>query len=90
MRNYRINYIDGHDLRYKSFETVAENKDEALENLWASYKNGDFDHRIAEVIDLGEANSKEPKKTGYRIGAVSLSPIPFAKAVSPVDHNSLQ
>ena len=63
MNFYRINYIDGHDLRYKSFETSTNNEKEALVNLWASYPNGDFDHQIVEIIKLDA-----PGQSGFRIG----------------------
>ena len=53
MKHYKINYLDGHDLRYKSFETDAEDRDSAIQNLRDSYENGDFDHQIAEVIEEG-------------------------------------
>ena len=52
MKNYRINYIDGHDLRYKSFETAAKTEKDALSNLWECYYPFDFDHQIAEIIEL--------------------------------------
>ena len=71
MNNYRINYIDGHDMRYKSFETVAENTDEALLNLWDTYKPFDFDHQVVEIIKL-----KEPAIEGLRIGEAIPSPNP--------------
>lgn len=74
MNNYRINYIDGHDMRYKSFETVANTKEEALSNLWDSYPDGDYDHQIAEVIKL-----EEPAAPGMRIGENLLFHVPRAK-----------
>ena len=71
MKNYRINYIDGHDMRYKSFETAAESTEEALSKLWDRYKPFDFDHQIVETIEL-----KETAKEGLRIGEVVLPPPP--------------
>lgn len=50
MKHYLINYIDGHDLKYKSFETDADDRDSAIRHLWDSYQNGDFDHQIIEII----------------------------------------
>jgi len=47
---YRICYIDGHDLRYKTFVTEAENREAAIKNLRDLYSTGDFDHQIASVI----------------------------------------
>lgn len=64
MKHYRINYIDGHDLRYKSFETSAKSKEDAISKLWDRY-DADFDHHIAEVIELPEAPSLP-----FRIGSV--------------------
>lgn len=53
MKRFKINYIDGHDLRFKSFETDAEDRDQAIKNLRESYVNGDFDHQIESVIEEG-------------------------------------
>lgn len=53
MKKFKINYIDGHDLRFKSFETVAEDRDQAIRNLRESYVDGDFDHQIESVIEEG-------------------------------------
>lgn len=52
MKHFKINYIDGHDLRFKSFETDAENRDQAIRNLRESYTS-DFDHQIESVIEVG-------------------------------------
>jgi len=50
-RRFTVNYIDGHDLRYKSFETCARTESEAIEKLWDSYSElGDFNHQIAGII----------------------------------------
>ena len=53
MKHFKINYIDGHDLRFKSFVTDAEDRDQAIRNLRESYVNGDFDHQIESVIEEG-------------------------------------
>ena len=75
MNAYRVNYIDGYDLRYKSFETMAQSKKEAVSNLWATYKdNGDFDHQIIEILRL-----EEPVDGGLRIGEADLVPPPFIR-----------
>ena len=50
---YKIAYIDGHDLKYKTFTTEAENRDDAISKLWASYES-DFDHQIIEVYEESE------------------------------------
>lgn len=67
MNSYRINYIDGHDLRYKSFETEAKDKDDALAKLWDQY-DCDFDHQIVEVLRV-----KTPTTNGMRIGSISAT-----------------
>ena len=43
MKRYTIRYVDGHSLKYKIFETVADSEDEAISKL---NKDGDFDHQI--------------------------------------------
>ena len=53
MKHYKINYIDGHDLRFKTFETDAEDRDQAIRNLRDSYVDVDFDHQIGSVIEEG-------------------------------------
>lgn len=67
MSGYRINYIDGHDMRYKSFETNAETKEDAISALWDKYW-ADFDHRIIEVIPLDET-----VPANMRIGSIPES-----------------
>lgn len=84
MNNYRINYIDGHDLRYKSFETIAKDEESALSNLWASYTNGNFDHQIVEIIRL-----EEPAANGMRIGEAAAL-IPFVKDHVGISEGSMQ
>jgi hypothetical protein len=64
MKYYRINYIDGHDLRYKSFETPAKSKEAAVSALCSCYQ-ANFDHRIIEIIEV-----KEPVSQGMRIGRI--------------------
>ena len=51
MTAFIVAYIDGHDLKYKTFKTTAGNPDEAVRNLRASYINGDFDHAIISVSE---------------------------------------
>ena len=50
---YKVAYIDGHDLKYKTFSTEAESRDDAISKLWASYES-DFDHQIIEVYEEKE------------------------------------
>lgn len=64
MKHYRINYIDGHDLRYKSFEVSADTQEDAVSALWDAY-DADFDHHIVEIVELPEAPS-----LSFRIGSV--------------------
>lgn len=50
---FRISYLDGFDMRFKSFETEAASKEMALQALWEKYKPaGDFDHQINEVVEI--------------------------------------
>lgn len=51
---YEISYIDGHDLRYKVFATEASSAADAINNLWDSYQDGDFDHQIISVAKDGK------------------------------------
>lgn len=52
MARFRVMYIDGHDLKYKHFDTKAESPEEAIRKMWDSYTDGDFDHRVIEVSEL--------------------------------------
>jgi len=47
---YKVTYIDGHDLKYKTFTTTAESKEEAVRKMRDSYET-DFDHQIIEVYE---------------------------------------
>lgn len=67
MSGYRINYIDGHDMRYKSFETNAETSEDAVSALWDKYQ-ANFDHRIIEIIPLGKT-----VPANMRIGSIPES-----------------
>ena len=48
---YKVAYIDGHDMKYKIFETTAETKEDAVRKLRDSY-DADFDHQIIEVYEV--------------------------------------
>lgn len=50
---YKVTYIDGHDLKYKTFTTTAESKEAAVRNMRDSYE-ADFDHQIIEVYEESE------------------------------------
>lgn len=55
---YSIEYIDGHDLKYKTFETSAADREEAIHNLYQG--KGDFDHQIGYINELpAEAEKKK-------------------------------
>lgn len=73
MKSYRINYIDGHDLRYKSVEVQAETEESALSALWDMY-DADYDHQIVEGIETGGASS-----ANMRIGSTTLATPPFTQ-----------
>ena len=49
INEYDIYFIDGHDLRFKTFQTEAETEDEAIHHLYITY--GDFDHTIVAVLE---------------------------------------
>ena len=48
MPKWKIQYIDGHDLKYKVFTTEAKDPEEAQVKLWESYES-DFDHQIIDI-----------------------------------------
>lgn len=73
MSSYRVNYIDGHDLRFKSFETPAESEAAAISALWNNYES-DFDHHIVEIIPLKE----DVAQAHMRIEGLKNSPSPAA------------
>ncbi len=50
---YKVQYIDGHDLKYKTFSTTAESPEDAVRKLRDSYE-ADFDHQIIEVYEESE------------------------------------
>lgn len=55
---FRICYIDGFDLKYKTVEVDAESKEKALETLWNHHSpEGDFDHQIREITEFMEDES---------------------------------
>lgn len=49
---YTVHYIDGHDLKYKTFTTDAITPEEAESKMRWSYE-ADFDHQIIEIIKHG-------------------------------------
>ncbi len=53
LRRFHINYIDGHDLKFKTFVTDAADEDDALLKLRKEYEPyGDFDHRIESIREV--------------------------------------
>ena len=52
LHQFKISYLDGHDMRFKTFETEAASKEEALNALREKYKPADFDHQINEVVEI--------------------------------------
>lgn len=54
LKKYRVNFVDGHDLKYKVFFTMAEDSKQAETNLRNSYTNGDFDHQIYSIDEVEE------------------------------------
>ena len=59
MAFYRIQYIDGHDLQYKTFETEADSVEKALHSLWQQDSPSDFDHQIISVNEIPLQKVKE-------------------------------
>ena len=53
---YKVQYIDGHDLKYKTFTTTAESPEDAVRKLRDSYE-ADFDHQIIEVYEEREVSA---------------------------------
>ena len=74
MKQFRINYIDGHDLRYKSIEVHADSKEDALSALWDMY-DADYDHQIVEVLPRPEKDASEK----LRIGGTVIDSTPFTE-----------
>ena len=54
MKRYRIHYIDGRDLRFKTHTTLATSRESAVRNLRDAYSDGDFDHQIIEIVEDAE------------------------------------
>lgn len=51
MNKYTVCYVDGHDMKYKTFTTEAEGIDDAVEKMRATYSQiGDFEHMITDII----------------------------------------
>ena len=50
---YKVTYIDGHDLKDKTFTTPAASPEEAVQKMRDSYE-ADFDHQIIEVYEVKE------------------------------------
>lgn len=48
---YKVCFIDGHDLKYKTFTCNAENRKEAISKMLDLFGRN-FDHRIADVFRL--------------------------------------
>lgn len=74
--NYRINYIDGKDTRYKSFETTAINRKTALANLRNMYSD-DYDHHIVEITTIDDLSEQR-----MRIGGAVLAAKPTKICIS--------
>ena len=47
MKKYVVNFIDGHDLHFKSYVVYAENEQMAVTCVYRLF--GDFDHWISSV-----------------------------------------
>ena len=47
--NYKVCFIDGHDLKYKTFTCWAEGRKQAIEKMFNTY-GPDFDHQVKDVF----------------------------------------
>lgn len=77
-KKYRVNYIDGQDHLFKTFETTAESTANALRKLYDTY-DADFNHQILcikmladnDVIEMtyDEMTQKfcEAERAGYHL-----------------------
>ena len=50
---YKVQYIDGHDLKYKTFTVEARTPEVAVRKMRDSYE-ADFDHQIIDVYKAEE------------------------------------
>lgn len=48
---YKVTYIDGESLKYRSFVTDADDREQAVQKLYDS-SVADFDHQIIDVVEL--------------------------------------
>lgn len=48
---YKVQYIDGHDLKYKTLVVEARTPEEAVSKMRESYE-ADFDHQIIDVYQV--------------------------------------
>lgn len=53
MKKFIVRFIDGYDLRFKSYETEASDEANAVLRVYDLF--GDFDHWISNVEELPEA-----------------------------------
>ena len=60
---YTIGYVDGHDLKYKTFNCEAVNMRDALDKFSeATKKHGDFEDRITSVTAADDDGESVPVK----------------------------
>ena len=50
---YIVQFIDGHDLKYKTFRCTAENQQEAISKMFDVYGKN-FDHHVIDVYKKEE------------------------------------
>lgn len=50
---YKVQYIDGHDLKYKTLVVEARTPEGAVSKMRESYE-ADFDHQIIDVYQVDE------------------------------------
>lgn len=66
MNTFRVNYIDGKDHRYKSFETSVQTESEAVADLNGLYET-DCVHKIVEVLKV-DADPGRRMRIGSLLG----------------------
>ena len=52
MKHYTVCYVDGHDMKYKTFDVEADSTEKAIAAMNEHYRGiGDFEHLITDVLE---------------------------------------
>ena len=84
MSAYSINYIDGFDNKYKSYETNAESEKVAVLQLFSYYKGINIEHSIIEITRL---KGSVPER--MRIGDIPRAPLSPAREITAAESETL-